>query len=90
MNILYIFPNYINFDVAEKEPSSILDHTVQVLQDAASTVLSNELTSQVVKGVGLFGGLTEQDAAVAVVHKALNSHLYNTRSCCLKVLLNKM
>ena len=54
----------INFDVAEKEPSS-----VQVLQHVATTVLSNELTSQVVKGVGLFAGLTEQNAAVAVVHQ---------------------
>ena len=69
----------INFDAAEQEATS-------VCEKALETVVTEEMTSQVVKGMGdaifgteklspnqekelLFEGVSEEDAAVAVVHQ---------------------
>ena len=95
----------INFDAAEQEPPSTIPakEPYQVLQEVAETVLTDELSNQVVKDMGnaifgdaklspvkerelLFQGVTEEDAAFAVVHQ--DGKLSAEELVCLEVLEN--
>ena len=96
----------INFDAAGQEPPSSTipaKEPYQVLQEVAETVLTDELSNQVVKDMGnaifgdaklspvkerelLFQGVTEEDAAFAVVHQ--DGKFSAEELVCLEVLEN--